>query len=214
MSFYRSFGKRAFDLAIAVPAVILLSLPLLALAAVIAVKLGRPVLFLQQRTGWRRRPFRIVKFRSMLNAHGADGRPLPDEERLTAFGRFLRAWSIDELPSFWNIIRGEMSVIGPRPFLHEYNRLYSPEQARRFEVSPGITGWAQVNGRNAISWPEKFALDVWYVDHQSFALDTRILAVTAARVFTRHGINNDQAATMPLFNGETMPPDPSPADRG
>jgi lipopolysaccharide/colanic/teichoic acid biosynthesis glycosyltransferase len=212
MSLYRSFGKRVLDLVIAVPAAILLSPFLLALALLIAAKLGRPVLFLQERTGWRRRPFRIVKFRSMLNAHGPDGRPLPDEERLTAFGHFLRDWSLDELPSLWNIVRGEMGIVGPRPFLHQYDKLYSPEQARRFEVRPGITGWAQVNGRNAISWPEKFALDVWYVDHRSFALDLRIIAATAARVFERHGINSEQAATMPLFGGETLPPDRGSAD--
>lgn len=205
MSFYRRFGKRMFDLATCVPALLVLALPLAALAALVAIKLGRPVLFLQQRTGWKRRPFHIFKFRSMLDSTDASGRPLPDEQRLTRFGHFLRDWSLDELPSLWNIVRGDMSVVGPRPFMHEYDPLYSPQQARRFEVRPGITGWAQINGRNTISWPEKFALDVWYVDRVSFALDLRILAMTLGKVFGRHDINSAAAATMPLFRGETLP---------
>lgn len=214
MSFYRKVGKRALDLAVTVPAAILLSPLLLILGALIAFKLGRPVLFRQERTGWKRRPFHILKFRSMLDKRDAEGRLLADEERMTPFGRFLRAWSLDELPSIWNILRGEMSIIGPRPFIHEYDKLYSPDQARRFQVPPGVSGWAQVNGRNAISWEEKFAYDNWYVDHQSFALDLRILAATVMRVFTRHGINNEQAATMPLFQGKTAAPDEAPADHG
>jgi lipopolysaccharide/colanic/teichoic acid biosynthesis glycosyltransferase len=201
--------KRVFDLVTAGGALLLLSPLLLALSAVIAIKLGRPILFRQERTGFGRKPFHIIKFRSMLDAVDEDGRVLPDEERLTPFGRKLRDWSLDELPGLINIVRGEMSVVGPRPFVHVYNELYSPEQARRFEVRPGITGWAQINGRNAISWPEKFALDVWYVDNRSFALDLRIILTTIGRVFKRHGINSEQAATMPRFWGETaMPGDP------
>ena len=211
MSFYKSFGKRAFDLVFATGALLLLSPLILLLVFAIARKLGRPVLFLQERTGWHRRPFSIVKFRSMLNATDDHGRVLSDEERLTPFGSRLRAWSLDELAGLWNIVKGDMSLVGPRPFIHAYDKLYSAEQARRFEVRPGITGWAQVNGRNALSWPEKFALDVWYVENQSFWLDLKILFATVRGVFTRHGINAADAATMPPFRGETgaTPPEAS-----
>jgi sugar transferase EpsL len=202
MSLYKSFGKRAFDIAAASLALILLSPLVAGLALAIAVKLGRPVLFRQQRTGWRRRPFHILKFRSMLDAVDHDGHVLPDEERLIPFGHWLRAWSLDELPGLLNILKGDMSLIGPRPFIHQYDELYSPEQARRFLVRPGITGWAQVNGRNALSWPEKFALDVWYVDNLSFWLDLKILFVTVRAVLRRHGISAADAATMPPFRGE------------
>ena len=160
------------------------------------------MLFYQERTGWKRRPFRIVKFRSMLDAQDSAGNVLPDEARLTPFGARLRAWSLDELPSLWNILKGEMSIVGPRPFMHQYDRLYTETQARRFEVRPGITGWAQINGRNAISWPDKFAHDVWYVDNRSFRLDVRIVLATALGVLRRHGINSADAATMPLFEGQ------------
>lgn len=194
--------KRVMDIALATVAAALLSPLLLALALIVATTLGRPVLFTQERTGWKRRPFRILKFRSMLDAVGPDGRTLPDEQRLTRLGRFLRDWSLDELPSLWNIIRGDMSIVGPRPFMHIYDPLYSTRQARRFEVRPGITGWAQVNGRNALTWPEKFAMDVWYVDRQSFRLDIKIVLMTFGRVFERHGINAPDAVTMPLFQGE------------
>jgi lipopolysaccharide/colanic/teichoic acid biosynthesis glycosyltransferase len=161
------------------------------------------VLFYQERTGWRRRPFRIVKFRSMLDARDPAGNVLPDEARLTPFGARLRAWSLDELPSLWNILKGEMSIVGPRPFMHQYDRLYTKTQARRFEVRPGVTGWAQINGRNAISWQDKFAYDVWYVDNRSFLLDLRIIFATAFGVLMRRGINSAEAATMPLFQGES-----------
>lgn len=202
------FGaKRVFDLVAASGALIVLSPLLLTLAAMIAMKLGRPIFFRQERTGYGRRPFHIIKFRSMLDGIAPDGRILPDEERITPFGHWLRAWSLDELPGLINIVRGEMSVVGPRPFVHQYDKLYSPEQARRFEVRPGITGWAQINGRNAISWPEKFTLDVWYVDHRSFGLDLKIIAATFLRVFRRHGINSAEAGTMPAFRGETGPQD-------
>jgi lipopolysaccharide/colanic/teichoic acid biosynthesis glycosyltransferase len=203
MSFYDRYGKRAFDVVAASGALVVLSPLLLALAVAIALALGQPVLFRQQRTGQGRRAFHIVKFRSMLDAVDADGHALPDEVRLTRFGRFLRSTSLDELPGLFNILRGEMSIVGPRPFVHVYDPLYSPEQARRFLVRPGITGWAQINGRNAISWPQKFALDVWYVDHRSFALDLRIIAATIAKVFARHGINSEEATTMLPFRGET-----------
>lgn len=197
--------KRIFDLAVAIIAFAMLSPLLLLLAALIALKLGRPVFFRQERTGHRRKPFHIIKFRSMLDAVDEQGRALPDEERLTVFGQRLRAWSLDELPGLFNILKGEMSVVGPRPLVHVYDKLYTPEQARRFEVRPGITGWAQVNGRNAIDWPEKFALDVWYVDNRSFWLDLRIISLTLQRVIGRVGINSDEAATMPPFRGEAGP---------
>ncbi|HEX8623473.1 MAG TPA: sugar transferase [Allosphingosinicella sp.] len=202
MSPYDRGGKRLIDLAVASAALLVLS-PLLALLALlVAVKLGRPVLFYQERTGWKRRPFRIVKFRSMLDERDAAGNVLPEEARLTPFGARLRAWSLDELPSLWNILKGEMSIVGPRPFMHQYDRLYTETQARRFEVRPGITGWAQINGRNAISWLDKFAYDVWYVDNRSFLLDLRIIFATVLGVLTRRGINSADAATMPLFQGE------------
>jgi lipopolysaccharide/colanic/teichoic acid biosynthesis glycosyltransferase len=185
MSLYARGGKRAFDLVAAASALLLLSPVILALSLAIAAKLGRPVLFSQERTGWQRRPFRILKFRSMLNAVDEHGHS-----------------SLDELPALWNIIRGEMSLVGPRPFIHDYDSLYSREQARRFLVRPGITGWAQVNGRNALRWPQKFALDTWYVDHQSFWLDVKIIWATLLGVLRRHGINSADAATMPPFRGE------------
>ncbi len=210
MSLYKRGGKRTFDLAAAGAAVLVLSPLLLLLATAIALKLGRPVLFRQERTGWGRRPFKVIKFRSMLDAVDENGRVLPDEERLTSFGRWLRESSLDELPGLFNILRGEMSVVGPRPFVHIYDKRYSMGQARRFEVRPGITGWAQINGRNAISWPEKFALDVWYVDHCSFWLDLKIVAATVRRVFGRSGINSADAATMPEFMGETALPRRAP----
>ncbi|CAA9526127.1 MAG: Lipid carrier : UDP-N-acetylgalactosaminyltransferase [uncultured Sphingomonadaceae bacterium] len=203
MSLYKSGGKRLFDIAAASVALILLSPLILVLAVAIAAALGRPIIFKQERTGWGRRSFQILKFRTMLDAADADGHALPDEERLTPFGRLLRESSLDELPGLWNILRGEMSLVGPRPFIHRYDKLYSDAQARRFEVRPGITGWAQINGRNALTWPEKFVLDVWYVDNQSFLLDLRIIVATIAHVVRRHGINSSDAATMPAFRGET-----------
>ncbi len=206
MQIYKAGGKRLFDLVVSVSALVILS-PFIALLALsIALALGRPVLFRQERTGWRRQSFHILKFRTMLNATDANGQALPDEQRLTPFGRWLRECSLDELPGLVNIVRGEMSLVGPRPFIHQYDELYSPAQARRFEVRPGITGWAQVNGRNALSWPEKFALDVWYVDNQSFRLDLKIILSTILRVVRRHGINSADAATMPAFRGETELP--------
>jgi lipopolysaccharide/colanic/teichoic acid biosynthesis glycosyltransferase len=203
MSLYKHFGKRAFDLIVASGALIVLALPILLVAILVAAKLGRPVLFVQRRSGRHGRPFRIVKFRSMLDATDADGRALPDDERLTSFGQWIRASSLDELPALWNVLKGDMSLVGPRPLHTHYDALYSAGQARRLEVRPGITGWAQVNGRNAISWPEKFNLDVWYVDRQSLWLDLQIIFTTVRAVAGRDGINASDAATMPFFRGET-----------
>jgi lipopolysaccharide/colanic/teichoic acid biosynthesis glycosyltransferase len=193
--------KRGFDFVAASLALLLLALPLLALAWLIRRKLGSPVLFCQVRPGLKGRPFTMVKFRTMTDERGPDGALLPDAQRLTPFGRFLRASSLDELPELWNVLKGEMSLVGPRPLLMEYLPLYTPEQARRHEVRPGITGWAQVNGRNAISWADKFALDVWYVDHRSMWLDVKILWFTVRKVMVRDGISAAGEATMPKFTG-------------
>ena len=180
----------------------LLLSPLLALIALqVRRKMGAPVLFRQTRPGLHGNPFQMLKFRTMRDVRDADGTPLSDSERLTAFGRWLRDTSLDELPELWNVLRGEMSLVGPRPLLMEYLPLYSLEQARRHAVRPGITGWAQVNGRNAISWEEKFHLDVWYVDHQSLSVDLKILFLTVKNVIARHGISADGEATMPKFSG-------------
>ncbi len=193
--------KRLLDRAAAAAGLLLLSPLLAGLALAIRLDMGGPVLFRQERPGHLARPFRVVKFRTMRHAVGSDGRPLPDAERLTALGRLLRAASLDELPQLWNVLCGELSLVGPRPLLMQYLPRYSPEQARRHEVLPGITGWAQVNGRNAISWEEKFALDLWYVDHWSLALDLKILALTALRVISRSGISKEGHVTMPEFMG-------------
>lgn len=193
--------KRLFDLLISLGLLLLLALPLLLLSVVVRFKLGSPVLFRQVRPGLHGQPFMMVKFRTMTDARGPDGELLPDAQRLTAFGRLLRASSLDELPELWNVLRGEMSMVGPRPLLMEYLPLYTPEQARRHEVRPGITGWAQVNGRNALSWEERFKLDVWYVDHQSFWLDLRILWRTLRKVIVREGISAAGEATMSKFTG-------------
>jgi len=193
--------KRLFDLLVATTALLLLAPLLLVLAWLVRRRIGAPVLFRQLRPGLHGRPFELLKFRSMREALDERGRPLPDAERLTPFGRFLRASSLDELPELWNVLRGDMSLVGPRPLLMEYLPLYTPEQARRHAVRPGITGWAQVNGRNALSWEEKFRLDVWYVDHRSFRLDLRILLLTLKRVLAREGINAEGEATMARFTG-------------
>ncbi len=195
--------KRPFDLLVALLTLLLLALPLLLLAGLIHRKLGSPVFFRQVRPGLNGKPFEMVKFRTMTDACGPEGALLPDAQRLTPFGRFLRASSLDELPELWNVVRGEMSLVGPRPLLMEYLPLYNPEQARRHALRPGITGWAQVNGRNAISWQDKFALDVWYVDHQSFWLDIKILWMTVRKVLVRDGISAEGEATMSKFEGNT-----------
>ena len=193
--------KRAFDFVLAAIGVLLFALPLLVLAVLVRRKLGSPVLFRQVRPGRGGRPFEMVKFRTMTSERGPDGALLPDAQRLTDFGRFLRATSLDELPQLWNVLKGDMSFVGPRPLLVEYLPLYSAQEARRHEVRPGITGWAQVNGRNALSWQEKFRLDVWYVDHRSMALDCRILWMTVRKVFVREGISAAGEATMTPFRG-------------
>lgn len=193
--------KRGFDIVVSVLALVILSLPLLVLSLVIRWKLGRPVLFRQQRPGLNGKPFMLQKFRSMTNQRGPDGQLLPDSVRLTPFGRALRSTSLDELPELWNVLRGDMSLVGPRPLLMEYLPLYSSEQARRHEMRPGITGWAQVNGRNAISWEQKFAYDVWYVHNQSFLLDLRILWLTLLKVFRREGITSSNSDTAKPFEG-------------
>ena len=201
--------KRAFDFLIALVALIVFSPVLLLVAFLVAVKLGRPVVFVQQRPGLRGRPFLMFKFRTMLNACDEAGESLPDAERMTSFGRLLRASSFDELPGLWNVLKGEMSLVGPRPLLMEYLPLYSPEQARRHEVRPGITGWAQVNGRNAISWDERLRLDVWYVDNRSLMLDLRILWMTVVKVFKRADINQPGQETMSKFAGSAVTPEHS-----
>ncbi len=194
--------KRLFDFFLSVCGLLLCVIPFLVIYWLIQRKLGRPVLFTQVRPGLHGKPFKMVKFRTMTDARDANGGLLPDAQRLTSFGRFLRASSLDELPELWNVLRGEMSLVGPRPLLMEYLPLYSPEQARRHEVRPGITGWAQINGRNAISWADKFALDVWYVDNRSLWLDVRILWLTVRKVLVRDGISAAGEATMPRFEGD------------
>ena len=198
---YRRFGKRVFDLAITIPAT-LLALPiLLIVASLVRILLGKPVLFRQVRPGLGGRPFTVFKFRTMTDAKGSDGKLLPDADRLTAFGRFLRASSLDELPDLINVLSGEMSLVGPRPLLMQYLGRYSADQARRHLARPGITGWAQVNGRNAVEWARKFELDVWYVDHVSFALDLKILLMTVVLVFQCKGITQQGHATATEFMG-------------
>ena len=193
--------KRLFDIVAAACCLLLLAPVMAIIAWQIRRRLGSPVLFRQWRPGRNGIPFEIIKFRSMRDALDADGNPLPDAERLTRFGSMLRASSLDELPELWNVLRGDMSLVGPRPLLMEYLPLYSPEQFRRHAVRPGITGWAQINGRNALSWEEKFRLDLWYVDHQSFALDLKILALTLGKILLREHINFQGDTTMAKFTG-------------
>jgi lipopolysaccharide/colanic/teichoic acid biosynthesis glycosyltransferase len=193
--------KRIFDFLLATLALVMLSIPFLLLVWSIRRKLGSPVFFRQRRPGLYGEPFEMVKFRTMTDARGPDGQLLPDAERLTPFGRFLRSTSLDELPELWNVVKGDMSLVGPRPLLMEYLPLYSAEQARRHEVRPGVTGWAQVNGRNALSWEDKFRLDVWYVDNHSLWLDLKILWLTVRKVLVREGISADGEATMSKFTG-------------
>lgn len=193
--------KRVLDVVCSGLGLWVLSPVLLVLAILIALRLGRPVLFTQTRPGLHGKRFRMLKFRSMTSACDANGNLLPDEQRLTPFGQRLRSTSLDELPGLWAVFKGDMSLVGPRPLLMEYLPLYTPEQARRHDVRPGITGWAQVNGRNAISWEEKFALDVWYVDNQSLWLDIKILLLTVKKVFVREGISAAGEATMSKFTG-------------
>tara|TARA_R110002020_G_scaffold29239_1_gene92369 strand:+ start:36549 stop:37160 length:612 start_codon:yes stop_codon:yes gene_type:complete len=193
--------KRAFDVILSASGLIVLSPVILYVAWKISRKMGSPVLFRQVRPGIDGKPFEMVKFRTMKDAIDAQGNPLPDAERLTSFGQFLRSSSLDELPELWNVLKGDMSLVGPRPLLMEYLPLYSAEQYRRHDVRPGVTGWAQINGRNTLSWKEKFALDVWYVDNRSLWLDIKILFLTIKKVVVRDGISADGEATMSRFEG-------------
>lgn len=193
--------KRIFDVVASGSALLVLSPVLVSVAYLVRKNLGSPVLFSQVRPGLNGKPFKMVKFRTMRDAVDAQGNALPDDQRLTPFGQFLRSASLDELPELWNVLKGDMSLVGPRPLLMEYLPLYSPEQARRHEAKPGVTGWAQINGRNAISWEDKFKLDVWYVDNQSLWLDIRILLLTVKKVVVRDGISADGEATMTRFTG-------------
>ncbi|EGR0046519.1 sugar transferase [Vibrio vulnificus] len=201
--------KRLFDFLVSLTALIMLS-PVIALVAwKIRKNLGSPVLFRQTRPGLNGKPFEMVKFRTMKDAVDEQGNPLPDSERMTPFGDKLRNSSLDELPELWNVLKGEMSLVGPRPLLMQYLPLYNQEQARRHEVRPGVTGWAQINGRNAISWEEKFKLDVWYVDNRSFWLDFKILLLTVKKVFVKEGISADGHVTIAPFTGQTPQGNPN-----
>ncbi len=193
--------KRPTDILLSALGLLALAPVMAAVAAAVAVALGRPVFFRQERPGLHGKPFRLIKFRTMLDAVDSHGKPLDDAQRLTRFGRFLRASSLDELPELWNVLKGDMSLVGPRPLLMQYLPLYTPEQARRHDVRPGLTGWSQVNGRNALGWPDKLALDVWYVDNRSFRLDLKILLMTVAKVLSRAGIAAEGSETMPEFLG-------------
>ena len=195
------FFKRLFDIIASVSGLIFLSPVFLLLIYLIRKNLGEPVFFTQERPGKDGKPFKMIKFRSMRDAVDQDGNPLPDSERLTPFGKKLRATSLDELPELWNVLKGEMSLVGPRPLLMSYLPLYNEFQNRRHEMRPGVTGWAQVNGRNALSWDEKFAHDIWYIDHYSFWLDMKILFLTVKKVFIKEGISAEGEATMPYFTG-------------
>lgn len=196
-------GKRLFDIVVSGLLLIIFSIPLLVLALLVRIKLGSPVFFRQGRAGYRGREFRMVKFRSMTDARDDAGNLLPDDERLPRFGKLLRATSLDELPELINVLIGDMSLVGPRPLLTRYLERYSPEQARRHEVRPGITGWAQVNGRNNLPWEERFKLDVWYVDHRSLGLDLKILWMTFLKVIKRSDVSQEGHATMSEFMGSS-----------
>lgn len=194
--------KRIFDVTIS-SLVLLFGLPiLLVLSLMIWVWLGSPIFFVQVRPGQAARPFHMIKFRTMKDAFDSEGNPLPDDHRMTTFGQFLRSTSLDELPELWNVLKGDMSLVGPRPLLMEYLPLYSEEQYRRHKVRPGVTGWAQINGRNAISWEEKFKLDVWYVDNRTFWLDLKVLFLTVKKVLARDGVSGEGDVTMSKFTGK------------
>jgi len=193
--------KRLFDILVSFIGLLMVCIPLVILVILVRWKLGRPAFFVQSRPGLRGRPFRLVKLRTMTDERGSDRALLPDEVRLPRFGRFLRSSSLDELPELWNVLKGDMSLVGPRPLLLEYLPLYSERQARRHEVRPGVTGWAQVNGRNASSWEDRFEMDVWYVDNRNFLLDLKILWMTVRTVLRRDGIQAEGHATMPRFRG-------------
>jgi sugar transferase EpsL len=201
------YVKRCIDIVCSGLGLVVVFPILVVLALLIGIQMGRPIMFKQMRPGLNGDPFYMYKFRTMTNAKDEQGNPLPDEQRLTRLGKFLRNTSLDELPELFNVLKGDMSLVGPRPLLMQYLDRYTPAQARRHEVKPGITGWAQVNGRNAITWEEKFALDVWYVDNWSLWLDIRILAMTVVKVFKREGISAAGEATMPEFMGILKEPD-------
>ena len=198
---HNRYSKRVLDLAFVIPALLLLTPVLAGVGVLVCLKLRRPILFRQQRPGLHGKPFILLKFRTMTSEHDAQGNLLPDTKRLTPFGQFLRNTSLDELPELFNVLKGDMSLVGPRPLLMQYLDRYTPEQGRRHEVKPGITGWAQVNGRNAITWEEKFKLDVWYVEHRSQSLDLKIIALTIWRILKREGINQPGQATAEEFKG-------------
>lgn len=198
---YRHWGKRFLDFVLTVPALIMLAPVIAVIALLVRLNLGSPVIYRQKRPGLHGNVFTFYKFRTMKDDRDVQRNFLPDEKRLTSFGEFLRRTSLDELPGLWNVLKGDMSLVGPRPLLVEYLDRYTPEQAKRHEVSPGITGWAQVNGRNAISWEEKFKYDVWYVDNLSFWLDLKIIGMTIWKILNREGINQPGQATMEEFKG-------------
>jgi lipopolysaccharide/colanic/teichoic acid biosynthesis glycosyltransferase len=200
---YWKFGKRIFDFFLALIGLILLSVPMAIIAILLWITSGHPILFTQPRPGKDGQIFKFYKFRTMTDERDSSGNPLPDEERLTAVGQFLRKTSLDELPQLWNVLKGEMSFVGPRPLLVAYLDRYTPEQARRHEVIPGITGWAQINGRNALSWEEKFQLDIWYIDHWNLWLDFKILVLTVIKVLKREGITQTNHVNMSEFLGIT-----------
>jgi sugar transferase EpsL len=197
---YSSFIKRLFDLMISIGLSVVLFPLLLLLSILVFFCLGKPIFFTQKRPGFKAKPFQMIKFRTMTNEKGMDGKLLPNEKRMTRFGMFLRSTSLDELPELWNVLTGDMSLVGPRPLLMDYLPYFSDEQNRRHDVKPGITGWSQVNGRNAIGWDEKLKLDVWYVDNQSFWLDLKILFLTVFKVFKREGITHEDHVAMPRFD--------------
>jgi len=194
-------SKRILDLVISILGVLILSPLMISLAIIVGVLFGMPIIFRQKRPGYHGKPFMVYKFRTMKNTYDENDRLLPDSQRMTRFGHFLRSTSLDELPELFNVLKGEMSIVGPRPLLMQYLERYSPEQARRHEVLPGITGWAQINGRNALTWEEKFKLDVWYVDHWSFGLDIKILFISVIKVLQREGISQPGQATAEEFMG-------------
>ena len=205
--------KRAFDFVAACGALILLGPLMVTIAALVRSTLGSPVIFVQERPGLRSKPFKLVKFRTMKQDRDSNGAVLPDADRLTPFGRFLRGSSLDELPELWNVVRGDMSIVGPRPLLMEYLPRYTSRQARRHDVRPGITGWAQINGRNSLRWEDKFEMDLWYIEHHSLALDMKIIALTLWKVLQRDGISAAGEATMPAFMGTPVEPEAN-AGRG
>ena len=200
---YRAFGKRLLDLCLTIPALVLLSPVFVLVAILVRIKLGAPIFFRQRRPGRLGEPFTLLKFRTMTDARDTQGNALPDAERLTGFGKFLRSTSLDELPELINVLKADMSLAGPRPLLIEYLKLYTPEQMRRHEVKPGITGWAQINGRNLLSWEQRFEMDVWYADHYSLRLDLKILSLTLWKVIRREGISQEGHATQSNFMGTT-----------